>query len=1516
MADSPSEPRAKRQRVDKAGRYAALERLKKLKGNKHKYEVEEEVDNVYEEVDEREYAKRAREKYGDDWIEDDGTGYAEDGRDFFEDEDEYSEEEANEKKGKNKKQSKKRPRDSDKPVKGKGSIRNLFSNAVPRKTQVATLAEDNILADILGELHEKPKDSTSNSVQVGSETEVKSERLIAPARIVSKSTSKSDAALAKEYMNSFISNIKMSEEVKKPEQTSDDELLDRILKPKPTVAKKKLLAEEAKVDTGKTDVVTQSDELVSTKKISAAVTSEKSTAPKKVKELEKTIPIKETHATETDFPDDDMDFSCLQDEENKIEEGKTAEVETPKESPKKPKLAKAVPAKNADDLENLLSNWEQICQMDNFEQETRSESSTASSSTAEDTLKFWYWEAWEDANKCPGEVFLFGRTPENKSICVRVEKIDRVLYLLPRKYLLDPITKEPTDKLVQLKDLYNEFDEDISVELKLDGFRSRKVTKSFGNHSIGIDVPQVCDYMEIHYDGKKPPPNLKKKYNSIAHIFGANSTALERFLLDRKIKGPSWLILKQFRTNPAPISWCNTDVSVSEPKSIMLADDPKPLPPPPLTLLTLNVRTALNPKTLKNEICMISMLVHNRFHIERRAPQPAFNRSMIGITRPVMVAWPFDLKAKLSQFKAINVAKHENERALLMWFLAMYQQVDADLIVTFDAIDCQLDVITDRIATLKVPQWSRLGRVRLSANNSGRKWLECFAGRMVCDVKRTASEEKIKARSYDMQTLCQAVLEIKENERMDVNDEDLLQMFETGNGVLKLITLTMQDSAYILRMMYKLDLLPLALQITNICGNTMTRTLQHGRSERIEFLLLHAFTEKNYIVPDKKKREWSDHSTTIIDGEINDTTAPAASSGRKKAAYSGGMVLDPIAGLYDKYILLMDFNSLYPSIIQEYNICFTTVQQPYNAEDLPQLPDSSVELGILPQQLRRLVQSRREVKKLMAKTDVTPELMKQYDIRQWALKITANAMYGCLGAGHSRFAAQHLAALVTHKGREILMNTKSLVQKLNYEVVYGDTDSIMVNTNILDFDQVFTIGNGIKQSVNKMYKQVELGIDGVFSCLLLLKKKKYAAVKVDKDPKTGALVKVQEQKGLDIVRRDWSQLAIMVGRIVLDEILSDKQLDEKLDAVHSHLEKIRAQVESDVVPLPMYIITKQLSKAPTEFNNALSQPHVQVALRMNSTRNRRYKKGDMVDYVICLDGTTNPATQRGYHLDEVKSSETLKLDTQYYLAQQIHPVVTRMVNVLEGTDASRVAESLGLDPSKFRAAAQRSIQERTVDTTGESLVKTTLQKYRECDKFKFVCIACKSENVVASAYRPNAEHSHDAVLQKCANSACSTAPHQYIVAIRNSLLLSIRSYIQRFYQNWLVCDDPSCNQNTRFYTHVTTGNRPICPFCKNGSLVRQYSERNLYQQLSYFQYMFDLSKYQHKHVPLTPETEAAYQTLVDTVNEKLGKSAFCTISLGKLFSSFKPLEQSDEISHKKIDLPQMEMQVATSLDDN
>lgn len=100
-----------------------------------------------------------------------------------------------------------------------------------------------------------------------------------------------------------------------------------------------------------------------------------------------------------------------------------------------------------------------------------------------------------------------------------------------------------------------------------------------------------------------------------------------------------------------------------------------------------------------------------------------------------------------------------------------------------------------------------------------------------------------------------------------------------------------------------------------------------GRSERNEFLLLHAFTEKNFIVPDKHyaKKPVQQMDEYDMDDTSHGQQQKKGATGKRKPAYTGGLVLEPRKGFYDKLILLMDFNSLYPSIIQEYNICFTTV---------------------------------------------------------------------------------------------------------------------------------------------------------------------------------------------------------------------------------------------------------------------------------------------------------------------------------------------------------------------------------------------------------------------------------------------------------------------------------------------------------------------------------------------------------------------------------------------------------------
>lgn len=153
-----------------------------------------------------------------------------------------------------------------------------------------------------------------------------------------------------------------------------------------------------------------------------------------------------------------------------------------------------------------------------------------------------------------------------------------------------------------------------------------------------------------------------------------------------------------------------------------------------------------------------------------------------------------------------------------------------------------------------------------------------------------------------------------------------------------------------MRLMFKLMLLPLTKQLTNISGNlwytnllpiilvhiinyNRGHSLMGRRAERIEYLLLHEFYSKKFIVPDKAtmKEKMDKKGMLAVRGNVAITNAiPAKNDGKaksKKPKYAGGLVLAPEQGLYDKYVLLLDFNSLYPSIIQEYNICFTTTER-------------------------------------------------------------------------------------------------------------------------------------------------------------------------------------------------------------------------------------------------------------------------------------------------------------------------------------------------------------------------------------------------------------------------------------------------------------------------------------------------------------------------------------------------------------------------------------------------------------
>lgn len=254
----------------------------------------------------------------------------------------------------------------------------------------------------------------------------------------------------------------------------------------------------------------------------------------------------------------------------------------------------------------------------------------------------------------------------------------------------------------------------------------------------------------------------------------------------------------------------------------------------------------------------------------------------------------------------------------------------------------------------------------------------------------------------------------------------------------RLAVYCLKDAYLPLQLMNKLSIMVNYIEMARVTGVPLNFILTRGQQIKVFSMLLRKCRKVSLLIPNIAKHGGDDVAT-----------------------YEGATVIEPKKAYYEVPIATLDFASLYPSIMQAYNLCYSTLVSEQDANKLS--PDAyekspaghifvraTTKKGILPQILDELLAARKRAKKDMAAATDPMEKAVQNG-RQLALKVSANSVYGFTGANVGQLPCLQIASSVTSYGRNLLFSTRSFVEstytiekgyKYNAEVVYGDTDSV------------------------------------------------------------------------------------------------------------------------------------------------------------------------------------------------------------------------------------------------------------------------------------------------------------------------------------------------------------------------------------------------------------------------------------------------------------------------------------------
>ncbi len=660
------------------------------------------------------------------------------------------------------------------------------------------------------------------------------------------------------------------------------------------------------------------------------------------------------------------------------------------------------------------------------------------------------------------------------------------------------------------------------------------------------------------------------------------------------------------------------------------------------------IASSIKPLKLKKEINFRVLAFDTEF-VEENKKSKLIMLSIVSNAGLKKVITRHHWNKKPSYVEVVN-----NEAEIIQRFVEVVKEVDPDFICTYNGDNFDFPKLKERATeariSLKLGRDNRpvfvvrRGRIS-SAKTKGSVHIDLF------DFVDHILSPSMKSEVKSLDEVSQELLGMSKKE---MKYKDMVEIWSKKDHMERLVEYNLWDSELTLKLSE--HILPQIFSICKLTGTLPFDSSRYTYSQLVEsFYMRKAFLD-NVLIPNRPKTE-----------EIEQR--------RLEPKYKGAIVIEPKKGIHPN-VLVFDFRSLYPTIIVTHNIDPWTYNfSPCNKK--ANIPESKGFFcqdvkGFIPKHLEEIINTRKETKELMKKFKKDSEDYHLLNNEQYALKIIANASYGYLAYFGAKWYRLECGSAAASWGRYYINKVIEFSKKEGFEIIYGDTDSLMVNLNKeMSESKLREIGEQFANKVNKQLPGIiELEFRDLYEGGIFVArekgevgaKKRYALVDYD-----GNL----EIRGFETVRRDWCELSKRIQRDVLITILREKNPKKAVGLVRDVIEKIK----SGKVTLEELTIFEQITRPLSSYEQI--GPHVKAAMKAQA-KGELVGEGTIIGFVITKG--SGSISDRAEPIEFVKPNQ---YDPKYYIEHQILPASMRVLKALGLTEKEVISGKVQVDLSKF-----------------------------------------------------------------------------------------------------------------------------------------------------------------------------------------------------------------------------------------